>query len=271
MIINSSALSLPTTGNPSTNNPIIGYNNLVTSGNIVADTSDPNFPDDNLGNPSTASRWAANDNTTQYITLDLTLSSTSLDYLAVARHNLNDTGITVSVEVQTTSGGSWTAVTTPQVPVDDAPIIFRFVPTVLFGIRLKLVGGSTPATIAVLYIGLLLSIPRRFYVGHSPLTLSRNVTVTNGQSETGNFLGRIVLGRFVSTTVALQHLDPAWYRTYMDPFILASEEAPFFFAWRPSDYPDEIGYAWMSGNPIPANQLPNGMMSVSLQMGGIVL
>ena len=55
------------------------------------------------------------------------------------------------------------------------------------------------------------------------------------------------------------------------PFIVASKEVPFFFAWRPASYPRETGFAWMTNNPKPSNQRSNGMMQISLSMGGVSL
>ena len=112
---------------------------------------------------------------------------------------------------------------------------------------------------------------RRIYVGHTPIPYGRESRVTTGVSESGNFLGRIVLGESLETSVDLQNMTPAWYRAEMDPFIAASKEAPFFFAWRPDSYPRETGYAWMTNNPKPSNQRSNGMMQISLSMGGIAL
>ena len=66
------------------------------------------------------------------------------------------------------------------------------------------------------------------------------------------------------------HLTPSWYRTNMVPFVEAGRETPFFFAWRPSSYPLEVGYAWLLNDPQMSNQLPNGMVQVELAMGGIV-
>jgi hypothetical protein len=153
---------------------------------------------------------------------------------------------------------------------DDGPTIFRFDPTSLSEVRLRLRPGNDVPTIAVAYTGRLLILQRRLYVGHTPIKYGRTVKVTNGRSESGNFLGRIVLGEQVGTSVALKNLTPGWYRSYLDPFVIAAKESPFFFAWRPGSYPYEVGYAWLTGDPQPTNQLSNGMMSVNLQMSGVV-
>ena len=90
-------------------------------------------------------------------------------------------------------------------------------------------------------------------------------------SEQGNYLGRIVTGSQRASDVNFLHLDPAWYRTYFEPFARQAIETPFFWAWRPEAYPLESGYAWLTNDAVPSNQLGNGMMQVSLSMSGIAV
>jgi hypothetical protein len=130
--------------------------------------------------------------------------------------------------------------------------------------------GSEAPTAAVLYTGALLVLQRRIYVGHTPITMGRTSKITNARSESGNFLGRIVLNEMTETSVSIQNLTPDWYRSQLDPFIRASKETPFFFAWRPGDYANEVGYAWITDDPQPSNQRSNGMMQIDFQMRGIV-
>jgi len=66
------------------------------------------------------------------------------------------------------------------------------------------------------------------------------------------------------------NLTAAWYRAQMQPFIRASVEAPFFFAWRPADYPGEVGYAWPVNDPVPQNQGVRDFMQVELELAGII-
>jgi hypothetical protein len=136
-------------------------------------------------------------------------------------------------------------------------------------LRIRLQPGNAEPSAAVVYAGTLLVLQRRIFVGHTPINYGRSAKVTNARSESGNFLGRIVLNEKNSTSVDMKNITSAWYRTFMQPFIDDSQENPFFFAWRPSDYPNEIGFAWMTNDPQPSNALPNGMMQISLEMTGI--
>lgn len=77
-------------------------------------------------------------------------------------------------------------------------------------------------------------------------------------SESGNFLGRIVVGQSLETALSLQNITPSWYRSNMEPFVTAAREAPFFFAWRPGSYPRELGYAWLAKDRQSAAERDDG-------------
>ncbi len=254
-------------------NPIIGYQNQVTASNITATTEDPDFPASNLGNVSTALRWlgeVGSPEADEYITI--TADTAELcDYIGIARHNFGSAQITVSVEAldEDASPDAWVEIVQEFIPANDQPIIMRFTPQALSQVRIRLQPGNAAPTAAVVYLGALLVLQRRIFVGHTPINYGRGSKVINARSENGSFLGRIVLNEMTKTTAALQNLTPAWYRTYFDPFVTAARENPFFWAWRPGSYPAECGFAWLTNDPKPANQRPNGMMQVSFEMSGI--
>ena len=64
-------------------------------------------------------------------------------------------------------------------------------------------------------------------------------------------------------------LTPAFYRAEVDAFFDASAAAPFFFAWSPQRYPTEVGFAWLTTDPVPQTAHLAGYINVSLQMEGI--
>ena len=253
-------------------NPLIAYNNFVDASNVSATTSATGNLATNLANPSTALKWlaaSASPLTDEYITLALNTAEL-VDYVAIARHNFGTAGITVSLEsLDEGSPETWTEIISEFIPADDSAILMRFTPQAVTSLRIKLQPGTTEATAAVVYAGALLVLQRRIFVGHTPIKYGRKSRITNGRSESGDFLGRIVLSEMTSTKVDMQNITGPWYRTYLDPFIQDSKTRPFFFAWRPSSYPSEIGFAWMTNDPQPSNSLPNGMMQISLEMSGI--
>ena len=249
---------------------VVGANPTVTL-TLYGNTSAPGSATDGTSLGSTSFTDTANESGNPR-TITSSDTATLWNYVWV---NVTHTGSATTnvAELQIfQSAENWTDISglVAQIPDDDLPLIIRFVsqPT-LHAIRLKLAQGTAGPQAAVLYTGQGLVFQRRVYVGHTPITMGRQTSVVNGMSESGNFLGRIVLGESRTNSVALKNLSPAWYRTNMDPFIDAAQTAPFFFAWRPGGYPDETGYCWLTGDAVPVNQLPNGMLSVTLNLAGV--
>jgi len=250
-----------------TNAPIICYQNLLTSANLSTDEANTAFPAVNLANVSTASIWKATTLAEQYITSAISTVET-VNFVAIARHNFGTAGIAVSIEGDP-DGLGFDELVASAIPANDAPLIFRFTPIALTSIRIKLAAGTVIPQAAVVYVGTDLPLQRNIYVGHTPITYGRSNRIVNGRSESGNFLGRIVIGSSVGTSVSLQNLTAAWYRASFEPFLLAAKEAPFFFGWRPSTYSAEAGFAWLTNEPQPVNQRSNGMMMIDMNLGGI--
>lgn len=277
VVISSGFVVAPGVDDLDGNSPIIGYDNRVIGGNISATTEDPDYPVTNLANPSTALRWksgAGSPTSEEYITV-LPDTGDDLDYLAIARHNFGTSQAAVSVEGVFEEPGSpadWFELVAPVLLPNDNPVIFRWTPQPLYGVRLRIQESlaAVPETpfLAVIYVGRLLLLQRRIYVGHTPQPYARKLSVANHMSVAGNFLGRVVLGEKTANNVSLKNLTPDWYRTYMEPFLLAAQEIPFFFSWRPGDYPLETGFCWLTGDPMPVNQLNNGMMQIDLDLEG---
>lgn len=265
LVISTSLVLSPTQG-VSLNHPAIGWHNVVTSTSIEADTALPNYPVSNLANPATHLRWEATNASEQYLTIT-TNEIGQVDYIAVAKHNWGSAEIPISVEGFV--DGTWTEIVEETMLSDDTPAMFRFAAKSLPQIRFKLQSGSTAPRAAVVYCGKLLVVERRVWVGHTPLPHGRKRSVANGRSESGNFLGRIVLGESRESTVPLSLISPDWYRAIMDPFLAVAGETPFFFAWRSESYPREVGFCWLTDDPMPAPVGPSNLIAFDLHLGGI--
>jgi hypothetical protein len=281
MIVISQALSLsPTSESLAT--PIFGWGNIVTASTIAATSEDADHPATNLANPSTALRWVAEEEGSplgppaadQYLTVTISQVD-DVDYLAVAVHNFGTGQNTVSVEGSTGGSPEWFELVEESIPANDDPIIFRFTPQSLTGLRLRIQPSqaTTPTTpyAAVLYVGKLLVLERGTSGDHIPINLGRTSNVMTGKSATGNFLGRVVLSEARSTSFALKMLRETWYRANMDAFVRASKEAPFFFAWKPQQLPNDVGYCAMTNDPQPTRHFDTGTIAISLQMGGVAV
>jgi hypothetical protein len=277
-VIVSSSVVLTGADGINADNPLIGYQTLVTAGNVTATTQDADWPASNLANPSTFLKWKADPGSPvadEYLTVTPD-SAEDIDYVGIAGHNFGSGQMPVSIEYldETASPPDWVELITETLLPDDGPVLFRFTPQPFTQIRVRIQPSLaavpvSPAVAAVLYVGKLLVLQRRIYVGHTPIPYGRRLNVANHRSISGAFLGRIVLSETTETSVDLQALTPAWYREYFEPFLVAAKEIPFFFAWRPGAYPREVGFAWLTGDPQPANQMANGLMQISFDMAGI--
>lgn len=249
--------------------PVIGYHNVVTSSSIEADTEDANHPATDLANPATHLYWMANDLTEQYITVTTNYVD-EIDYVGIAGHNFSSAEVPVSIGYfDASSPPVWFELVEEQMLSSDDPIIFRFTAQSLATIKIRLGVASQAARAAVVYVGKLLTLERKIYVGHTPMPHGRKNDILSGVSETGNFLGRNVLGSWRESTIPLSLISPGWYREFMDTFLEAADEIPFFFAWRPETYPAEVGYGWLTEDPMPTPQGPSNRIAFDLKVRGI--
>lgn len=251
------------------NAPLFGYDNLVTPSNIAAGTSATNYPATNLANPATFLKWKANNTTAQSLTIDLAGNTQHIDYIAIAKHNFYTAGVNVTIRGDTGSGLS--EIVAQFSLGDDGPFIARFEADAYVEISIDLSSGSVAAEASVLYCGTLMAAERNIYVGYAPMTLSRDSDAVAGFSENGNYLGRIEVNSSRSGRINLNNLTPSWVRNYLVPFLEEAKARPFFFAWRPDTYPDEVAFAWQTDTqgPYPSNSLPNGMMQASMSVKAI--
>jgi hypothetical protein len=268
LVISSALVLADAADDLSLDHPVIGWHNVVTSSTIVATNEDASYPASNLANPATHLQWRSDNDGDQYLTIT-TNEVDPIDYLAVAGHNFFSEEIPTSVEGYI--GGVWTEIVEEVMLPDDGPALYRFDAQSLTQIRLKMQVSSDlhlPRA-AVLYVGKLLVIERKVYAGHMAITDGIKVNVANGRSESGNFLGRIVLGEGRETTVPVSLISPDWFRTYMRPFLIDGRDLPFFFAWRPETYPREVGFGWLMEDPMPTPDTTSHLLAFDLKVGGV--
>lgn len=244
-------------------NPRIGYHNVITASNLTASSSDADWPIANLTNFLTYLFWQGTNLGEHTIRVQ---APGSINYLAIAGHNLSGAVVQPQVSVDSTT---WTALEQQVAVPDNLPFIYEFQDVTPNFFRIRLDSLEEVPVIAVLYVGRILRLQRRLYVGHQPMNLNRDTEVSTGRSESGQFLGRVKRRQSLQGSVNLTNLTAAWYRTQFDPFVEASELAPFFWAWRPDSYPDETALAWLTADPRVQNARSNGMVDVSMSLAGI--
>jgi hypothetical protein len=249
--------------------PVIGMHNLVTATSIVASDEDPLWPASNLGNPSTWLEWRGESDGTVYLTVTTDYVD-EIDYIAVAKHNWGSEQIPVTIEGYI--DGDWEELLGERLLANDSPVMFRFTAQSLSQIRIKLEVADEDhlPRAAVVYCGKLLTLPRKIYVEHTPLPYGRKTEIQNGRSESGNFLGRVMIGAWRESVIPLSLMPPAWHRQYGDAFIEQAATLPFFFAWRPETYPDEVGFCWLTEDPMPKPVSPANLDAYDLKVSGVV-
>ena len=248
-------------------NPRIGWHNLVTFDNVSADSETVDGPATNLSNPATDQIWQSASTAQQYVNITLS-GPEAVDYIGIAGHNFGTDSISYALETSA-NGSDWEEVFAEQQPANDRAIIHHFVPTNNIYFRLRIEPSAVAPRAAVIYLGRILVMPQRIYVGHTPINYGRKTKIGGSVSENGNFLGRIIRGTNLDTSVSFTDIRPAFYRSSVDPFIEAARESPFFWSWYPSKYPNEVGYCWAVGDIRPENQRANGMMQFSFEVEGI--
>lgn len=254
-----------------TDNPLIGWANLVTTANLAADGAAEGYPVTNLANPSTADGASWKGATTDAQDLTLTVpEGEAIDYVGIARHNFATAGVTVAIDVKTEIGDDWTEVVAEFLPGDDDPILARFTAQLPGFLRIRLGAGTAAPQVAVVHVGQVLVLARRLYVGHAPISHAVREQVVTATSQGGQFLGAVVTGKTLETAIEIANLDPAWFRANLAPFVAAGRSAAFFWAWRPATYAREVAYCWRTGDVRAVNQRSNGMMQVSIPIAGTV-
>lgn len=245
-----------------TNAGLLGFDNIVTFDSVSATSQTLENPITNIANPATAYSWEATSAATQTITIQS--DGREIDYIGIARHNLDQPGLFVTIRY------NGIIVSAAQPVSSNQAILFLLNTASPTTIEIIITFATVAPRVAVLYVGKALKLERNIYVGHTPITFGRNRKTINGISENGQYLGEIVVRQSNTTGVKLENLTPEFYRNELDPFFAAVPRIPCFWAWRPDSFPTEVGYAWVEGEAGMTNQRSNGMVECSWNFRAIV-
>jgi hypothetical protein len=243
----------------------IGYKKIT--GTIAASTFEAGFPASDADNEMTYNHWKP---TAMPATWEIDAgSSVDANYIGIAAHTCGTDQTTVIAEYW--DGAAWQTISSTLPALnDDSPIMFIFNTLTRTKYRVRLTGSTTPR-IGVIYMGVTLDMMRGIYGGHSPITLSRMTETRPVKSEGGQFLGRSIIRKGSFGSWSWNHLTPGWYRLNFDPFVEHARIKPFFIAWRPGSYPNEIGYCWTNDDIKPSNMGLVDLMEVSFSAEGLAV
>lgn len=130
------------------------------------------------------------------------------------------------------------------------------------------VNDGTDIAIGIIRAGLALQMPIPIYGGHRPLNLNRVTEAQQQFSETGQWLGRIIKRRAVTSAYEWEYLTPAWYDTYFEPFAQTLPLKPFCIAGNPSKIASDVGFVWTDRDVEPVQMGIQAFRSVSLNVTG---
>ena len=249
------------------NHSRIGHSTWTRIGTASASSEEANFPSDAPLNELTYEFWRPTALPATW-TLDAVLPSYA-DYIGIAAHTLGSSSCTVTIQ-SSPDNSTWTNIDS-LTPTDDSPIMFLFDEVLARYYRLSITGGADMPSVGVVYVGQTLDMMRPCFGGLTPINLSRNSVIRPNKSEGGQWLGRSVIRQGTSMSVSYKNLDGDWLRTYFQPFMIDAISYPFFYAWRPDNYPDACGYVWTTKDIVPSNQGVNSLMQVGWDMQGIAI
>ena len=237
----------------------IGYNSVITSAGLTGTTGEANYPLTNVLNPATYERYKPTTPTTCTIDID-SLSSVNVDYVGIQARGVTNVLIYSSTDDVTYTLRAEFNPTGNAIMALFEEVTARYYRVVLSGSDL---------TVIALKVGKALAMQRAIYGGHTPITLGRVNAVRPNMSETGQFLGASIQRKGFSTGFSWDNLKADWYRANFDLFVQSQPRVqPFFIAWRPESYPNEVAYCWATGDITPNNTGTKDFMSVSMNVEG---
>jgi hypothetical protein len=224
-----------------------------------------------LSTPTTYDYWQATSGTSW--TIEQVATTTAAGAVSVTQqitavgiggHNLGTVGATVSISI------NGNVMATRQ-PTSDAPmlVLFDVVVSDRISVTVTIPSGADMPRIATIAFGEALVFERSVYGGHSPFALNENQTVLSNRSEGGQFLGASVVRRGFGGSLSINHLRAAWAREFMPAFIQGTESMPFFLAWRPETYPDEVAYCYHTAAVSLSNMGMRDYMAAALSLEGM--
>lgn len=255
----------------------IGYDNVLRGITPTVSSTENGFFAGALRNSLTNELWKPESGASLPATIEWALSNVSMDYIGIAAHNFGTNSASIKITYSTDGGSNYTAICegggtsclTTVSPTDDSAIMILFdTLTGVTNLKFSLSWSGDDPAVGVIYAGTALVMQRPIYGGHSPITLSRRVSRRPQAAEAGQWLGRSIIRRGFESSISWSNLEAAWYRANFDPFVKSAERYPFFLAWKPEDFPDEVALCWCNDDIKPGNSGIRDLMDVSLGLQG---
>ncbi len=255
-----------------TDNPFFVWNNKAANATITATSSLPDGAAANALTGTTYDYWLPNVTaTTALFQITLAVAET-LTFAAIASHNLAALGASIQVQRSTDGGATWVSASTVATPTDNKPIAFRLLAaasaTVDYRLRFTGLTVGAPLQVGVIFFGSEIIMPQRIFKGFSPAITPTEIQLQSSVSVGNHLLGSSVVFKGSTIQPTFQYLSQAFVRTTLAGFIPHFNSGKgVFFAWRPTEFAEDIYYAWRSSDAIrPANSDTLAFMQFTANM-----
>jgi len=229
--------------------PKIGYQNILESASAITVTSEESssYAKENAYDWNTYDSWRAGAAGTVYYTIDYG-SAIACDYWAMAAHDLSDNNGTVQLQYSSDNFVSDTNDIGDLIaPDSNSPKFHSFTSVSARYWRFEITSTGAASYISQISLGTALTLARAVGAGFGIPNDAHDDEIMNAITEGGNFKGRSVYRRAISSELKLTIQGMTFIRGDWRTFVEHAKLKPFFFAWNP-DY-DESVYIWMEGNP----------------------
>jgi len=243
------------------NHARICYDNKVIDATVTATSEQTNFEATAVQNPFTYEFWRPNSQTASLtIAFD---SSQDIDYIALGSQNLKG-------EITIKNGS--TEVITYDATGENENILFLIKERSFDSLVIEIDStsyGELAGSLGVVYAGKTLEMYRPFFEGFTPFLRSRTTKILSNKSESGQFLGKSIINQGYRANFEWDNLPSKWYNEHFDAFVEKALQYPFFVAWNPLRYPDDILYCEVNQDIIPTFTGTKDFLRVGFRAEGI--
>lgn len=255
--------------------PIVGFlgidNVTLNSGSTSGE-----FPLDNLLNSFTHLRWRDDGDGRQVHLFQVDNLYFETNYIALAVHNLNGHLIKV-LGATSDSPSDFVELFAEMQITNNGPLLLEFASGQYTSIQIRIDNtaadvGDDFKTIAIMHVGQLLRFGRGVKVDeHAVETRNKKVDSLAGYSEAGQYMGKLIRNEVKESKYDFSNItdefmqDDFWLTFFLDQF---AESEPFFIAWAPDDYPDDVIFGWSSADIAPTQNPITRRWSLSIPVRG---
>jgi hypothetical protein len=209
------------------NNPRVGWQSYLFNGSISADYEEVDYPATNITNESLGSYWRSSDDTNTQ-NLNMQISPAEVDYCGIGGHNL--AGAVVQLQRRDDPSDSWINVGDSFIAGDNQAIMIYFekVTTSAYWNLNIIPDAGTAPRIASIYLGKMLTLSRKIFVGHKPSMFDKDTTFHTGDPG-GIFQGRVIEARRHNLNFSQRQVTQSFLRNVLKPWIDVSLNRPFYF------------------------------------------